>query len=182
MDDPAVSKLAVTEVIYRYCRAVDRMDRQLATTAFHPDATADYGPSFRGMAAALVENLWFNHAALSGHSHPATNILIDVDGDAAGSESYAMGTLWNITDDGLPVVLTALGRYLDQWSRRGGVWAIDHRRFVYDLVYTTTPAVDPAAARPPSGAGDAKRPPPDSRPSRPDRPLVPRDARSTVPR
>jgi hypothetical protein len=129
MDDRAASQLAITEVISRYCRALERMDRQLATTAFHPDATADYGASFQGTAAVLIENLWFNHAALSGHSHQVTNILIDVDGRAAGSESYALGTLWNITDDGLPVVLTALGRYLDQWSRRGGVRAIDHRRF-----------------------------------------------------
>jgi hypothetical protein len=159
MDDRAASKLAITEVIYRYCRAVDRMDRQLATTVFHPDATADYGPTFQGTAAALIENLWTNHAALSGHSHHVTNILIDVDGDAAGSESYAIGTLWNITDDGRPVVLTALGRYLDRWSRRGGVWAIDHRRFVYDLVYTTTPAVDPAAGHDPLAVLATRRDP-----------------------
>jgi SnoaL-like domain len=145
MEDVAAAKLAITEVIYSYCRAVDRMDRALAATLFHPGATADYGPTFRGSAEGLIENLWANHAKLLGHSHQVTNILIEVDGDRAGSESYAHGTLWSATDDGVLVVLTALGRYIDRWSRRDGRWAIDDRRFVYDLVYSSTPAVAPEA-------------------------------------
>jgi hypothetical protein len=143
MDDVAAAKLAITEVIYRYCRAVDRMDREMAGTVFHADATADYGPTFQGPARALIDNLWSNHGRLLGHSHQVTNILIEVDGDCAGSESYASATLWNADPDGVLVVLTAIGRYLDRWSRRNGIWAIDHRRFVYDLVHASTPSVAP---------------------------------------
>jgi SnoaL-like domain len=143
MDDVATAKLAITEVIYRYCRAVDRMDRELAGTVFNPEATADYGPTFQGPAQALIDNLWSNHATLTGHSHQVTNILIEVDGDCAASESYAYATLWNADAEGVLVLLTAIGRYIDRWSCRQGVWAIDHRRFVYDLVYSSTPAVAP---------------------------------------
>jgi hypothetical protein len=146
MDDVAMAKLEITEVIHRYCRAVDRMDRELASTLFHEGATADYGPTYSGSAEGLIDNLWKNHAKLLGHSHQVTNILIEVDGDRAGSEAYAFGTLWDAAPDGPLVVLTAFGRYLDRWSRREGVWAIDHRRFVYDLVHTSTPTVAAEAA------------------------------------
>lgn len=149
MEDTERAKRAITEAIYRYCRALDRMDRELASAVFHPDATADYGPTFSGSAEGLIDNFWVNHAKLLGHSHQVTNILIEVDGDRAGSEAYAFGTLWDLTPEGGLVVLTALGRYLDTWSCRDGVWAIDHRRFVYDLVYPSTPTVAPAAAEAP---------------------------------
>jgi hypothetical protein len=146
MADEAEAKLAITEAIYRYCRAVDRMDREMVSAVFHEGATADYGSTYSGTAEGLIDNLWANHGELAGHSHQVTNILIDVDGDQAGSEAYAYGTLWNTTGEGVLVVLTAYGRYIDRWSRRAGVWAIDHRRFVYDLVYSSTPGVAPEAA------------------------------------
>jgi hypothetical protein len=142
----AAAKSAITEVIYRYCRAVDRMDRDLMVTVFHPGATADYGTTFEGTAEGLIENFWINHPKLAGHSHQVTNILIEVDADRASSESYAFGTLWDTADDGTLVVLTAYGRYLDQWSCKGGTWAIDHRRFIYDLTYVNSPGVNSEAA------------------------------------
>jgi hypothetical protein len=149
VDDETKSKMEITEAIYGYCRAVDRMDRELAATLFHDDATADYGPTYSGSAEGLIDNLWTNHSKLLGHSHQVTNILIEVDGERAGSESYAFGTLWDVTPEGALVVLTAFGRYLDRWSRRGATWAIDHRRFVYDLVYPATPTVAPEAVNAP---------------------------------
>jgi hypothetical protein len=88
-----------------------------------------------------------------------TNITIEVDGDRAGSEAYAFGTLWNTTPEGTLVVLTAYGRYLDKWSRRNGAWAIDHRRFVYDLVYPSTPTVAADAARAPLARLASRRDP-----------------------
>jgi hypothetical protein len=135
------AKLAITEVIYRYCRALDRMDRELADTVWHADGTADYGPTFQGSAAGLLDRLWSNHAKLLGHSHQVTNILIEVRGDRAGSEAYVTGTLWNVSDSGDLTHMVALGRYIDEWSRRDEVWAIDHRRFVYDLAYSSAPPV-----------------------------------------
>jgi len=135
MNSDLVAKLAITEIIYRYCRALDRMDRELAATVWHPDGTADYGVTFQGTASGLLDSLWSQHAKLLGHSHQVTNILIEVDGDRAGSEAYVTGTLWNASDSGVLSQVVALGRYLDRWSCRDGIWGIDHRRFVYDLVF-----------------------------------------------
>jgi hypothetical protein len=145
MDNDIEAKLAITEVIYRYCRALDRMDRALADTVWHPAGTADYGPTFQGSASGLLDSMWANHAKLLGHSHQVTNILIEVDGDHAGSEAYVTGTLWDATESGALSHMVAVGRYLDSWSRRDGVWAIDHRRFVYDAVFPFDAADDKAS-------------------------------------
>jgi hypothetical protein len=142
--DDIEAKLAITEVLYRYCRALDRMDRDLMDTVWHPDATADYGPTFQGSASGLLDVMWANHAKLLGHSHQVTNILIEVDGDRAASEAYVTGTLWDLTEAGALSHLVAVGRYLDRWSRCDGRWAIGHRQFVYDAVFTPAPA-DPTA-------------------------------------
>ena len=118
MDDDSEAKQAITEVIYRYCRALDRMDRELADTVWHAEGTADYGPTFQGSAAGLLDRRWSNHAKLLGHSHQVTNILIEVRGDNAGSESYVTGTLWNLSHSGVLTHMVALGRYIDRWSPR----------------------------------------------------------------
>jgi SnoaL-like domain len=142
--DDTEAKLAITEVLYRYCRALDRMDRVLADTIWHPGGTADYGPTFQGPAAGLLDTMWAGHAKLLGHSHQVTNVLIEVRGDRAASEAYVTGTLWDLTATGAMSQLVAVGRYLDRWSRRDGRWAIDHRQFIYDAVFTPAPA-DPTA-------------------------------------
>jgi hypothetical protein len=63
------------------------------------------------------------------HVHRLSNILIAVEGDHATSEAYIMVVLR--PSDGIELV--AYGRYLDRWSCRGGVWAIDARRYVHDF-------------------------------------------------
>ena len=90
-----LAKQAITEVIYRYCRALDRMDRPLADTIWHAGGTADYGPTmFQGTGEGFLDWVWPTHAAMLGHSHQIANVLIEVDGDHAGSEAYVTATLW----------------------------------------------------------------------------------------
>lgn len=150
-----LAKQAITEVIYRYCRALDRMDRDDALTIWHPDGTADYGPGmYQGTGAGFVDWVWPAHESMLGHSHQIANILIAVDDDRAGSESYVTATLWGEFEPGTLTTIVSRGRYVDRWSRRAGVWAIDHRRFAEDLTVTT--AV-PGAAAPGSDASPARR-------------------------
>src|SRR5262245_65246648 len=89
--DELVAKQAITEVIYTYCRALDRMDWDLAHTVWHADGTADYGANmFQGTGAGFLEWVWTQHEGMMGHSHQITNVLVDVDidGDRAASEAY----------------------------------------------------------------------------------------------
>lgn len=130
--EPAVgdllSKQAITEVLYTYCRALDRMDRELALSVWHEDGTADYGAMYQGTGPGFIDWVWRAHAGFERHSHQVTNILIRPNGQKATSESYVTVALRAAQSE-----MVGRGRYLDRWSFREGRWAIDHRRYVHDL-------------------------------------------------
>src|SRR5439155_9760045 len=88
MTDTLAAKQAITEVLYRYCRGLDRMDRALALSVWHADGTARYEEWFDGTGAAFVDWVCRVHAEVLRHSHQITNVRIEVDGDRAVSESY----------------------------------------------------------------------------------------------
>src|SRR5262245_60411547 len=150
--DELVAKQAIAEVIYPYCRALDRMDWELARTVWHADGTADYGANmFQGTGSGFIEWVWTQHAAMMGHSHQITNVLIEVDGERAASEAYVTAALRLEADANAHATeIVSRGRYVDTWSRRDGRWAIDHRRFVEDFTstypVTAMEATDPAVA------------------------------------
>ena len=147
--DELLAKQAITEVLWGYCRGLDRMDRELALATWHEGGTADYGPIFQGTGAGFIDFAWQAHAALVAHSHQVTNILIEVDlaNDRAGSESYVTVALRTPPHDGTVTDIVGRGRYVDRWSCRDGRWAIDHRQYVGDLQSAyTMPADDPIVA------------------------------------
>ena len=115
------------------------MDKEMAYRVWHEDGTADYDAIFEGTGHGFVDWVWEAHEPMDAHSHQMTNILIEVDGDGATSATYAIVTLrTKRAPDGSASLITSRGRYLDRWSRRGGVWAIDHRVHVQDVSSTET--------------------------------------------
>lgn len=123
----------ITDQIYRYCRAMDRIDHELGYSIWHDDGTADYGPQgFQGLGRDFIDHVCTQHRKLLNHSHQVTNVLIELDGDRAGSESYVTATLRTMQGDKL-VDHIVLARYIDRWSRRGGRWAIDARKTLIDM-------------------------------------------------
>ena len=151
-----LAKQEITEVIYRYCRAMDRIDRDLAMNVWHPDGTACYEDVFDGSGGEFVDFVSKLHEErFVSHSHQVTNILIDVEGDRAASESYLTVVLRTRAEDARGEV-QARGRYLDRWSRRDGRWAIDHRVYVHDLSESRTVGHPfPAGHLSQRGTGDA---------------------------
>jgi hypothetical protein len=139
-------KQAITEQLYRYCRSVDRIDVPLGHSVFHEDSYADYGGAlYRGPGRGAIDYICEAHVkGLLHHSHQITNILIDVDGDRAGSEAYVTATLRMPGVDGKEMQLGIWARYIDQWSRRDGHWAIDRRDTVidFDEIREVTPQND----------------------------------------
>jgi hypothetical protein len=126
-----LDKQTITEVLHRYCFAMDQNDRELGKSVWHPDGTAHYVDMFEGTGHDFVEFGQGGHeAAFNGTSHQVTNIMIDVDGDRASSETYVTAAC-RIKDT--ENVYLIRGRYLDTWSRRDGEWRIDARRFETDL-------------------------------------------------
>lgn len=124
---------AITDQIYRYCRAMDRIDAELGYTVFHEDATADYGAEvYQGDGRGFIDFVCNQHRSALVHAHQVTNVLIELDGERAASEAYVFSDL---RAGQAPQVkqITTWGRYLDQWSKRDGRWAIDKRIAVRDF-------------------------------------------------
>lgn len=124
---------AITDQIYRYCRAMDRMDHALGYSIWHENGTADYGKEFYvGSGRGFIDHVNRQHAPLLAHSHQVTNILIDLDGDQAGSEAYCIATL-QFDQAGKRQRVQVCTRYIDRWSKRNSRWAIDHRIALTDF-------------------------------------------------
>ena len=126
-------RATIIDLIYRYCRAVDRMDADLGYSVWHAGGTADYGADvYQGSGHGFIDFVNGQHARTLAHSHQVTNIVLSLYGDRAASESYHMAALRILRDDMLQEI-TVRGRYLDRWSKRDGRWGIDHRITIRDF-------------------------------------------------
>ena len=137
--DPAVIA-AVTQTMYRYARAVDRMDGELMVSCFAHDAHIYYGGKFDGTPQGFVDWLWPLHAAMVGHQHAISNVLVEQSSEHVSSESYVMVTL-RMREGDEQFDYISRGRYLDRWepcSAEGGGYRIVDRVYVSDM-RTTLP-------------------------------------------
>ena len=125
--------LQIRQALGRYCRGVDRGEREVMLSAYHPDAIQEHG-YFHGKPADLID-LLIERMDRTGHvtQHHVTNWLIEVDGDTARVEAYCI--IWNPEVDEETGALKAVqsrSRYLDRFEKRDGAWKIVHRRLVLD--------------------------------------------------
>jgi hypothetical protein len=124
---------AITDLIFRYCRSVDRLDVPLGHSIWHENGTADYGESFyQGDGPGVIDLICTQHSKLLHHSHQVSNILIELDGDRAGSEAYVTAAL-RMRRDGTLLHMSVWSRYIDRWSRRDGRWGLDERIAIRDF-------------------------------------------------
>jgi len=129
-----LDKQAITEVVYRYGRSMDRLDRELGYSVFWPEATADYHKQmYQGTGHGFVDMVMEAHPHFLSHSHQFSNILITVDGDNAMSETYGDVTLRRVDEDGRFIDIRNLGRYVDRWEKRNGEWRIIERKYLHDF-------------------------------------------------
>lgn len=129
-----VAKEEIRNALCKYCRGLDRMDKEMAYSVWHDDGTALYHGIYEGTGYGFIDWVWEAHAATERHSHQLANSLIDIDGNRARSETYVTVALWTNPDEyGNQKEIIGKGRYLDRWSKRNGRWAIDHREYVYDM-------------------------------------------------
>jgi 3-phenylpropionate/cinnamic acid dioxygenase small subunit len=130
--DDLLAKQEITELLYRYCRGIDRLDWDLVRTCYHDDAFDDHG-LVRGGVDEFVAFFTEMLTPMIATTHMLGNILITLDGDIAGCESQILAWHRIPADDENPVRdLTAQGRYVDRIERRDGEWRIAHRTVVFD--------------------------------------------------
>jgi len=110
----------ILDCLVRFSRGMDRFDRELFLSAFHPDAVIAAG-DFVGGPEDLYD--WASALHEQGQSATHHNLLnhsCDIDGDVAHAETYYLfvgrnrdGTNW-----------LAGGRYIDRLQQRDGAWRI----------------------------------------------------------
>ncbi|MFZ1062221.1 MAG: nuclear transport factor 2 family protein [Acidimicrobiales bacterium] len=127
-----LDKQAVTELLTRYFRSVDRGDVATLRSCYLPGATEDHGGLWEGPAEQYVESI----AASVTHpksltSHVLSNVLIELDGDAALVESYAT-TFARVKKDGERFDCFVGARIIDRMQRREGKWGIAHRQLLWE--------------------------------------------------
>ena len=115
---------AIHDCIARYCRGVDRFDREIIRSAFHPDGLDEHG-KFVGDPEEFADWALDQHGrAHLGHQHLILNHLCDIEGDTAHAETYFMFIAMNRAGK---TVTMGGGRYIDRLERRAGRWAIAAR-------------------------------------------------------
>jgi hypothetical protein len=144
--DPALQELldkqAVREVVLRYCRGIDRLDRELVRGCYWPDAIDEHG-SFTGTRDEYVA--WVFDRVLPRYSmtmHFVGNVLVDVDVDGDRARSEAYGLSWHRVESSKPEHNLHSGfRYVDDFERRDGEWRIARRTCTLEWTRVNDPAL-----------------------------------------
>ncbi|MRD49012.1 hypothetical protein GHT07_17180 [Caenimonas koreensis DSM 17982] len=140
-------RLRIQDLVYRWCRAVDRLDKQGMLDIFWPGAIDSHGP-YIGPAEGLVDWILVRHQPIATSSHFVGNLLIEfASEDVALVETYvrtiqqyppeAKQQLAQLTggsagDEGTAMDMFTSSRYLDRVERRNGEWRVARRDLVQD--------------------------------------------------
>jgi hypothetical protein len=115
---------AILQCMHRYARGVDRFDRDLILSAFHPDCIDEHG-KFVGTPDEFVDWALQQHeSAHLSHQHCILNHSAEIDGNTAHTETYFMFVSMNTK--GHPVTIGG-GRYVDRLEKIEGEWRIAAR-------------------------------------------------------
>jgi hypothetical protein len=119
-----LDRAQILDCIHRYARGMDRLDRELARSAYHDDAIDDHG-AFVGPVDGFLDWAFSYHAGQIRHQHYVTNHSVELCGEQAHAETYYM-FVGTEPDADAPLVVFG-GRYIDRFERREGRWAIAAR-------------------------------------------------------
>jgi hypothetical protein len=140
---------AIEDVLYTYCRAIDRLDLDLLKSVYHSDATDEH-PPFEGLAVDVVEQIFqFQPRYFSLTFHTVTHARIDIEGERAVGEAYFLSQNLLHEDEAVLAAFSgeeyaerakasgqasvqhqffAGGRYIDRFEKRAGRWKIADRK------------------------------------------------------
>ncbi|WP_167045552.1 nuclear transport factor 2 family protein [Salinibacterium sp. ZJ454] len=151
-------------VLERYCRAIDRLDRELLESCYWTDAEANYG-AFTGPVRNFIEGAIPKlRERYEATMHVLGQSIIDIVGDRAYAETYCTGYMRG-SDEGRSTLVSVGNRYVDVLERRAGEWRILDRKVIVewsklDADVTVTHPVEnfPSAHRDESDPAYARQP------------------------
>lgn len=126
-----VAKQACLDTLARYTRGVDRCDPELVRSAYHTDAWDDHG-GYQGDVDGFIA--WVKPTVMDTFSctmHKLGNVLIEVEGERAFAETYAIAHHVAAAADGASDMVMGV-RYLDRLEDRGSGWKIAHRQMSFE--------------------------------------------------
>jgi hypothetical protein len=110
----------IVDCLTRFSRGMDRLDRDLFLSAFHPDSTIAAGSFVGGPVELWDWSSAMHEAGQTATHHNLLNVTCDVDGDTAHTETYYLFVGRNRDESNW----IAGGRYIDRLERRDGAWKI----------------------------------------------------------
>ena len=120
----------IYDCIMRYCRGLDRFDRDVVASAYHPGAIDDHG-HFVGPAEEFIDSAIAVHTKMHPRTmHHITNHMCEIQGDTAHAESYY---IFHSLNAEAPWHSMCSGRYIDRLEKRDGRWGIVARICTVDI-------------------------------------------------
>ena len=132
----------VKAIPHRFARGLDRVDRALIESCFHPDGVDDHG-FYKAGAKDFCDWVMEQLEKFDASQHVIGTQNVEVTGDKAACESYFVAIHLMPSPDG-PKELTVAGRYLDQMEKHEGEWKIKLRRCVFDWNRITDASPSPS--------------------------------------
>jgi len=130
----AADRAEIYAVLVRYCRGVDRRDPAMIRSTYHPDAFDDHGTyqgDLEGFVTFVEKEVWSRFRTTM---HKLGQALIEVDGDSAASETWAI-CHHVAAENGRDTADSVMGiRYLDRFERRAGEWRIARRELRWEWI------------------------------------------------
>lgn len=139
-----IDRERIKDVLARYARGIDRLDRVLVESAFWPEATDDHA-IFSGTSREFLDWAIPNmRANVVTQQHLMNPPLIRITGDEAAVETYFTCPQYIRNPEGPQDELLELavgGRFVDLMVKRGNDWRILERTVVLDW-QRITPSYD----------------------------------------
>jgi hypothetical protein len=128
-------RIAIREVLERYCRGIDRLDAELINEAYWDEAIDDHGASFykgpgKDFAKLAVPMLFERYRCAMHCLHQS---LIELHGNRANVETYFVAyACQSLKQAGRETIEISGGRYVDVMEERNGEWRIRDRVVVIE--------------------------------------------------
>jgi hypothetical protein len=131
-----LDRAAIREVMLRYAAGLDRRDFAMVRACFTPDACAEYSGKQLDPGVDAIIDYVRGVSALRSSMHVVANILVELRGDTASSETYTVAYLADTRDSGEVIMVRPL-RYRDELVRDGDAgWLIRRRVHIPEMMFT----------------------------------------------
>lgn len=121
--DQVFDRQDILDCLQGISRAIDRFDRELFLSGYHPDAVIDAGSLVGHPGEVYDKGAELHEHGQSSTLHYLLNHCCDVDGDTAHTETYFL--YQGLNRDGSNWI--GGGRYVDRLERRDSCWKVAFR-------------------------------------------------------